>query len=71
LRISYPAKNHSFAVYAAVSTSVTISCQAGLTCFTPLLGGPAFFLPYSPRSVEGVFYEVRGYGFLRSSHPHG
>jgi hypothetical protein len=26
-----------------------------------------FFLPYSPKCVEGLFSEVRGYGVLRSS----
>ena len=59
MRISCPAKNHSFAVYAGVSTSVTISYQAGLTCITPLLGGPAFSL--------SSFARVCGRCLLRTS----
>jgi hypothetical protein len=38
---------------------VTISLLSRVRLFTPLQGGPAFLLPYSPECVEEEFSEVR------------
>jgi hypothetical protein len=48
---------------------VTISLLSRVRLFTPLQGGPAFLLPYSPECVEGEFSEVGLplYGVLGSS----
>jgi hypothetical protein len=37
-----------FGVYAGVGRSATILYQAGLACFSPLLGGPVFFSSLFP-----------------------
>ena len=67
-RISYSVRrNHPFAVYAEVGISVTIPCQAGLACFTPLLGGPASFLTLLPGCAGGLLCELRLNGVLGSS----
>ena len=69
-RISYSVRrNHPFAVYAEVGVSVTIPCQAGLACFTPLLGGPASFLTLLPGCAGGSLRELRVDAVLRSSYP--
>ena len=52
-----------------VLQDVTISLLSRVRLFPPSKAARPSLCPYSPKCVEGVFYELRLHGVLRSSPP--